>query len=154
MNQYSFDIKILEEKINFERESTFENFISQFQVFCSKVLCIKNGKYLYFYDKQEDVPKNIYFEYKKRRGEMTEYYFRDNTNSYCVFGRDSAKFFFPRIEEIDSPGITEKISIVDNIKKNDVIDSTDTSFFLTVLIDDDKEFIFHNPNYPLEIISK
>ena len=160
MNQYSFDIKLLEEKIIFEKESTFENFISQFQIFCSKILCVINGNSLQFYDKTEDIPKNIRFDYKKRRGKITEYYFKDNnTNAvYCVFGRDSAKIFFPNIDDVDSPGITENVSSnIFNFYKEEKLKNSEKDIIpssIIIIIDEGKEFKFNNPNYPLEIISK
>lgn len=100
----SFDIKIPEgHVVQFEQESTFENFIGQFQIFCPKLLCVIDGSCLRYYDKPGTLPSNIRFDYKQRRGKLTEYYFRDigNDSLYCVFGREAAKIFYPRIDEVD-----------------------------------------------------
>lgn len=104
----TFDIKIPEEHgIKFEQESTFENFIGQFQLFCPKLLCIIDGTTLRYYDKAASIPDNIRFDYKQRRGILTEYYFRDISTDtlYCVFGREAAKIFYSRIDEVDPGGI-------------------------------------------------
>lgn len=100
----SFDINIPEaSKVKFDQDATFENFIGQFQPFCSKLICVIDGTYLRYYDKTGPLPTNIRFDYKQRRGSLTEYYFRDiHTNTlYCVFNREAAKSFYPRIDEID-----------------------------------------------------
>lgn len=100
----SFDIKIPEgQTIQFSREATFENFIGQFQQFCPKLLCVIDGTYFHYYDNTTALPNNIRFDYKQRRGKLTEYYFRDigNDTLYCVFGREAAKIIFPRIDEVD-----------------------------------------------------
>lgn len=100
-----FSIKIPEGRlINFEQDLSFENFIGQFQVFCpTKLLCIVDGTSLRFYDRPGTIPVNIRFDYKQRRGKFIEYYFRDieNDSLYCVFGREAAKIFYPRIDDVD-----------------------------------------------------
>jgi hypothetical protein len=89
-------------KINIDQDITFENFVSQFQQFSDKILCIVNGTTLHFYDKNTVMP-NVRYEYKQRRGSLIEYYFRDmiNNNLYCVFGRDNAVLFYPNINQIE-----------------------------------------------------
>lgn len=126
MSQNSaFDVKIPQDYIvQFEREATFENFIGQFQPICSKLLCVVNGTSLHYYDKRNtpsreprangsanSLPKEVRFDYKQRRDKvggnsLTEYYFRDigNDNLYCVFGREAARIFYPRIDEVDPSG--------------------------------------------------
>lgn len=109
----SFDIKIPEgHMVQFNQEATFENFIGQFQQLCSKLLCVIDGTQLRYYDNANALPTNIRFDYKQRRGKITEYYFRDigNDTLYCVFGRESAKIIFPRIDEVDPSGANELIS--------------------------------------------
>ena len=114
MSQNSlFHIKIPEGNIvQFEQESTFENFIGQFQAFCPKLLCVVDGTCLRYYDNPVigdhapgagTLPNNLRFDYKQKRGVLTEYYFRDiGTDSlYCVFGREAAKIFYPRIDHVD-----------------------------------------------------
>ena len=98
------EIKIREERvINVEQLSSFENFVGQFQILCDKLLCIVDGTSLRFYDRRESIPTNIRFDYKQRKKNLTEYYFRDidNDSLYCVFGREAAKIFYPRIDEVD-----------------------------------------------------
>lgn len=101
---YTFDVKMEEEtKIKFCKETTFENFIGQFQLFTTKILCIINGKTLYYYDKSGPFPSNIRFTYKQKHDEIVEYYFRhiNNNISYCVFGRENAKIFYPNLDQVD-----------------------------------------------------
>lgn len=108
-----FDIKIPEgHVVQFEQESTFENFIGQFQLFCPKLLCVVDGSCLRYYDKPGTLPNNIRFDYKQRRGKLTEYYFRDigNDSLYCVFSREAAKIFYPRIDEVDPIDIKGKVN--------------------------------------------
>lgn len=105
-----FDIKVPEgHMVQFEQEATFENFIGQFQLFCPKLLCVVDGTSLRYYDKPGTLPTNIRFDYKQRRNKLTEYYFRDidNDSLYCVFGRDAAKIFYPRIDDVDPSGVSE-----------------------------------------------
>ena len=120
----SFDIKIPEgQSVQIEQEETFENFIGQFQQFCSKLICIIDGTTLRYYDKTEGLPKNIRFDYKQRRGKIVEYYFRDiQTESlYCVFGREAAKIFYPRIDEIDhSDTVTIDPNFVNVVMKEEI----------------------------------
>lgn len=100
----SFDIKLPEgQKVEFNQEATFENFVGQFQPYCAKLLCVVDGTSLHYYDKTGSVPTNIRFDYKQRRGSLTEYYFRDieTDTLYCVFGREYARIFYPRLDEID-----------------------------------------------------
>lgn len=106
----SFEIKTDDNfHVQFDNESTFEHFIGQFQLVCPKLLCIVDGTILHYYDKLSSLPNNIRFDYKQRRGKLTEYYFRDidNDSLYCVFGREAAKIFYPRIDLVDPGGISE-----------------------------------------------
>ena len=129
MSQNSpFDIKIPEGRmVRFEQEATFENFVGQFQLFCPKLLCVVDGTILRYYDKPGTLPTNIRFDYKQRRGPLTEYYFRDieTDTLYCVFGREAAKIFYSRIDEIDPNGI--KDMIVDITKQNTSFNKFNTS---------------------------
>lgn len=103
----SFDIKIPEgHYVRFEQDATFENFIGQFQQNCPKLMCVINGTNLRYYDNTTPLPNNIRFDYKQRRRSLTEYYFRDidDDTLYCVFGREAATIFYPRIDEIDPTG--------------------------------------------------
>lgn len=100
----SFELKIPgDNSVKFYQEETFENFIGQFQRFCPKLICIVNGTILRYYDRTSSLPNNIRFDYKQRRGTVTEYYFRDNNDDtlYCVFGREAASIFYPRINFVD-----------------------------------------------------
>jgi hypothetical protein len=109
-----FDVKIPEgHMVQFNQEATFENFIGQFQPYCSKLLCVIDGTILRYYDKMGTFPSNIRFDYKQRRGAQTEYYFRNigDDTLYCVFGRESALIFYPRIDEVDPSGRSELVKI-------------------------------------------
>jgi len=108
-----FSIKIPESYIlRINQESSFENIIGQFQMICSKILCVIDGTRLLIITTQEMIPSNIRFDYKQRRSKLTEYYFRDieNDTLYCVFGRTAAIIFFPRINIIDPSGSDEPIT--------------------------------------------
>jgi hypothetical protein len=109
--------------IQFGQEATFENFISQFQLFSTKLLCVIDGTCLRYYDNKGALPTNIRFDYKQRRGKLTEYYFRDigSDTLYCVFGREAAKIMYPRIDEVDPTGIVEHemlLNVANNNGKN------------------------------------
>lgn len=87
-----------------EAGATFEQFVSQFQVLCPKLLCVVNGTQLRYYNKRNEFPTTLQFAYKRRReAVMTKYYFRDTLTSdmYCVFGRTLAQIFYPRLNEVD-----------------------------------------------------
>lgn len=121
----SFDIKIPEgQVVTCPQEATFENFIGQFQLYCPKLLCVIDGTCLRYYDKKGDIPTNLRFDYKQRRNSLTEYYFRhiiDDT-LYCVFGREAASIFYPRINDVDPTGINE-------LSKPPTHQSTDSSIY-------------------------
>lgn len=78
---------------------------------------------------------------------ITEYYFRDiNTDSlYCVFGREAAKLFYPRIDEVDPNGKSELTPVQPIIQKIKSQPSTIT------IIDNGSIFTFPNPNYQIII---
>jgi hypothetical protein len=88
--------------VTITQNCSFEDFIAQFQASCSKLLCIINGKQLRYYDKKLELPMGLKFEYKHKYKDRTAYYFRDATNNtYCVFGREAAQQFYPRLDEVD-----------------------------------------------------
>ena len=89
--------------ITIKQDCSFEDFVAQFQTSCSKLLCVVNGKQLRYYDKKTELPIGLKFEYKHRCKDRTAYYFRDAINNkYCVFGREAAQQFYPRLDEVDS----------------------------------------------------
>ena len=88
--------------VTITQNCSFEDFIAQFQTSCSKLLCIVNGKQLHYYDRKAELPIGLKFEYKRKFSERTAYYFRDVvSNTYCLFGRETAQQFYPRLEEVD-----------------------------------------------------
>lgn len=129
----SFDIKILEgSSIQFSQEATYENFIGQFQQYCPKLICVIDGTSLHYYDKTSSLPTNVRFDYKQRRGTVTEYYFRDINDDtlYCVFGREAAAIFYPRINIVDSIVIPDSRNIdqeISNINSASVISRSNLS---------------------------
>ena len=168
---FQFEIKIPDGRpIQFPQDSTFENFISQFQVYCPKILCIINNVHLQYYDKNGVIPTNIRYDYKQKRNGLTEYYFRDidNNNLYCVFGRESAIIFYPRIDEFD-PLNRKRSEIITTINDDKIIKDTNTLSRKPLLqainpkkesnlypnniiiVDKGKRMQFPNPNYSVEI---
>lgn len=164
----SFDIKIPEGKeVKFTQEATFENFVAQFQPYTSKLLCVVDGTSLRYYDKTRALPGNLRFDYKQRRGTLTEYYFRDidNDTLYCVFGREAARTIYPRINEVDPVTKSEESHklLARNIPVEKPVKSTMTLFHESnpcetriaskhiVIIDKGIRFTFPNPDYPVEI---
>lgn len=114
----SLNINIPEGKlIQINQDVTFENFIGQFQTYCSQLLCVINGTSLRYYNKNNipnEIPTNIRFDYKQRREKVSEYYFRDidDDTLYCVFGREAALIFYPQLDNVDPNGSNEpKLSI-------------------------------------------
>lgn len=96
--------------VEFGQSVTFENFVGQFQKICPRILYVVDGVSLRHYDPtdptaNQSIPKNIRFEYKQSHDTFTEYYFRDiYTNQlYCVFNRDIAKTWYPRLDKVDPP---------------------------------------------------
>ena len=131
-------------KINFKQEMTFENFVGQFQESCPMILCIINGTILHYYQKGDNFPNDISFDYKHKRGEIMEYYFRDNTDEtlYCIFGRKNALSFYPKLSIYDQEAVkpVNKPIIEPMSSSNDII-----------INDRGTKLIFSNPNYPVEI---
>jgi hypothetical protein len=156
-----FDIKLPDGKlVHFDQDVTFENFVGQFQAGCPKLLCVVDGTVLRHYDRHGALPKNIRFDYKQVRNGIVEYYFRDiGTDSlYCVFGRDPARIFYPRIDEVDPEPASEPIStsIANTSVNTKVIPavpitvSSTTPLHITI-IDSGLTLKFPNPDYTLEV---
>lgn len=161
------DIKIPEgSKVEFRQDATFENFVSQFQPFCDKLLCVVDGTSLRYYDKMGPLPNNLRFDYKQRRGSYTEYYFRDidDQTLYCVFGRDSARVLYHRIDQIDpvdkeTPEAPKKKPIIQAIKpsmplfREKAINNKETvqRANQVIIVDKGVKFTFSDPNFPVEV---
>lgn len=76
---------------SFKQGLNFKQFLFQFQKYCPQLLCLHEDV-LYFYDKKEDLPKNLHF-----LGHKNEYYFADSEGKeYCVFNQDAATFLSPK----------------------------------------------------------
>ena len=83
----------------FDKNITFEDFISQFQKLTTQILCIKNHTTLNFYASTADfpyAPNQIRFDHKSSRNSNTEYYFVNinNNDIYCFFDYNIAKKYF------------------------------------------------------------
>lgn len=148
-----FDLKLPEGKLlHFGQDVTFENFVGQFQANCPKLLCVVDGTTLRHYDRHGALPKQIRFDYKQTWNGITEYYFRDmNTDSlYCVFGRITARIFYPRLDEVDPDDACK--SVADTSVS--VAPSTLDTVPLHIIIKDSGFTLkFPNPNYALEVRS-
>ncbi len=94
---------------------SINSFIGQLQNYCPKLICLVNGKYLKYYDKKANIPKNIRFEHKKDTGPVVEYYFKDcdDGSIYCVYGIDAAKIFYPQLNEYPMQNNKSYITIID-----------------------------------------
>ena len=102
--------------ISISQDSSFEDFVAQFQTSCSKLLSIVNGKQLHYYDNKAELPIGLKFEYKRKNKGCTAYYFRDiANNTHCVFGRSVALLFYNRLDEVD-PGLSELSNFPDKLK--------------------------------------
>lgn len=90
-------------RVIFEQEETFENFLGQFQTLSNKVLSVANGTTLRIFDSLNAIPAEIRFDHKQKHGSITKYYFQavENGTMYCVFGRDAARLFYPRLDKVD-----------------------------------------------------
>lgn len=168
----SFDIEIPEgRKVKLTQESTFEHFVAQFQPYTSKLLCVVDGTSLCYYDKSRALPANIRFDYKQRRGSVTEYYFRDidKNTLYCVFGREAARTIYPRIDHVDPinnsepplepivpsrPGLADIPINKPGRSKMPLFHEShpcETTSKHIVIIDKGVRLKFPNPDYPVEI---
>jgi len=135
-------------QITLEDQFSFENFVSQFQKYTEQILCIENGTLLRIYERVSDFPANVILDYKRKKTNLTEYYFRvpETNNRYCVFGRDKALNIFPRLDFVDKKSASEETVPV--IKDRMII----TPEFITI-IDKGIKISFPNPNYEIEIES-
>lgn len=102
----------IDDAINFENDATFENFIGQFQAVCGKLLCIIDGKRLKIYETVKSIPVGLQFEYTKNVAGVKEYHFVDpgTKTTYCVFGDEAVKIFFPSVEN----SVSQEVSIIEN----------------------------------------
>lgn len=144
------EVKVPEKwSVKIEQETTFENFVGQFQAFCPKLLCVVDGTCLRYYDKYTDIPKDIRYDYKQRRENLVEYYFRDihNDSLYCVFGREAAKIFYPRIDEVDVDK-TNGVKIEE--EKNGV--KIEAKKRVTI-VDKGIRYVFSNNDYSIEVLT-
>lgn len=145
-NRYmSYEIKV-PHAIKILQDIPLSNLVGQLQSYSPKLLCVINGNILHYYDKSSTMPNNLRFERKQRHDDITEYYFRDidDGTRYCVFGRDSAKHFFPRIDEVDPILKTQK-QINYHTKK--YIPPSDK---IVTINDNGNKICFTVPNYPVE----
>lgn len=94
--------------IQIEQDINIENFISQFQQYTDKIICVVNSNIIKYYDAKDKLPQNLRFDNKKRYNSDYQYYFRsiDDDDLYCVFGRNAAKMLFPRLDEIDQDNLS------------------------------------------------
>jgi hypothetical protein len=89
----------------------FESFAAQFQRHTSVILCLitkANSMTMRYYQKEGPFPKDITFVRKEKRDPI-EYYFRDSDSQYCVFSRENALRFYPKLNEVDPDGRSEII---------------------------------------------
>lgn len=89
--------KISNSEIFLSQDSTLENLAGQLQKNTDKLICVINGKHLRFYEKNENFPPTS-FSRKHEVNDVTEYYFIDSRNSYCIFDEMMAKIFNPGYE--------------------------------------------------------
>jgi hypothetical protein len=176
----TFDLSMPSNKsIEFGQSMTFENFIGQFQNLCPHILYVVDGTLLRYYepDDLQAIPKAIRFEYKQTHDTFSEYYFRDiNTNQrYCVFNRQVAKIWYPRLDLVDPPPssistnqpslststnrpslstlINQPLSMVDPLKEmSSILEKKDINYSgMITIIDRGKKMVFPYHNYPVEI---
>lgn len=105
------DIKLpSNSKIHIANDTNFESFMSQFQSHTHLILCIIDGKILRYYSREGPFPSDIVFD-RKNKGEPNEYYFKskETGTQYCVFSRENAVLFYPRLNEVDPTGRSEII---------------------------------------------
>jgi len=171
-NSISFDLKNSEfHSLKITQEASFENFVSQFQPYSPKLLCVIDGTILHYYDKSGPFPSNLRFDYKQRRSILTEYYFRDIHTDilYCVFGYDSAKLFYPRLDSVDSSSsiikfpslLTPSPLLTAPTTKSHILPPLKIPLFREliphlksspiIIIDNNVKLTFLNPNYPVEV---
>ena len=82
------------DKIQFEQNMTYSEFLEQFQNHASQLLCLIDNK-LHFYDKKEHIPKNIH----PTTNAKNCYHFEDDQGKqYTVFGIEAAKVFYPAMK--------------------------------------------------------
>ena len=81
------------------------------------MLCVvrgSNGATLRIFDETRTVPDNIKFEHTEEHSNFTSYYFRSDSETFCVFGREAARIFYPTIDkvvpifELEQPGLLSK----------------------------------------------
>ncbi len=78
-------------QITFQQNMTFSDFLEQFQNYASPLLCLIDNR-LHFYDKKENIPKNIH----PTTTIGNAYSFEDTENKqYTVFGIEAAKLLYP-----------------------------------------------------------
>ena len=142
------------------QDMSIYDFIGQFQLSSSKLLCIINGTTLHYYEDHQ-IPTDICFSNK----DGNKYYFIDNINMYCIFGEEAAKRFYPSIENelitddkssksikfkpLNMPRLSDKQTIAIN---NPIIKiSTEQEPDKIIITDKGREFIFPNCKPILEI---
>lgn len=120
-------------QISFNQGMTYSDFLEQFQNHAQQLLCLIDGK-LHWYDKKENIPKNIHPTLVKDN----QYHFEDDQGkTYIVFGIDASKLFYPpkpMVKDLPKPIIIEYI-------KDD----------LNLIIYHDQKYEFPRSNKILEI---
>lgn len=100
-------ITLNNEDIILSQDSTLENLAGQMQKNTDKLLCVINGKNLRFYEKNHHFQPTT-FARKHDVNDVTEYYFLDSVNHYCVFGEEMAQIFNPNFKASNNNNVRKK----------------------------------------------
>jgi hypothetical protein len=135
------------DNIKFTKGMKYSEFLVQFQNNSKKLLCLINYEILFYYEKKEDIPKNI----KLYNIDNNIYTFLDvdNITTYTIFTHKAASIFYPNIDiemnnkkNSSEPKKNKKLSIIERVS------TTDNNY---IIYDNGKKYIFPYINRKLHI---
>jgi len=138
---------MLSDFLNLSNDMTLEDLVKQLQGTSNKLLYVVNGEILKYYEKDKVPPLDVKLDrIKTGKNSLSEYYFRDEKNIYCVFGRECAELFYPKLIEFDKRSKESKSSEESkNPKKSREFSEK------IMIIDKGDCFKFTYYDYPIEI---
>ena len=149
---------ILSNKIEITQDQNIYDFVSQFQLLTSKILCLINKSRLHLYeDDDNDFPKKVKLSHKDRSNKlMTIYHFNDldTKDTYCLFGKQHTRRFLSNISNKSENSCRFryiKSSIGNNSTKSNCLVEIIENNEITIIDNDNTKMTFINYNPQLQI---
>ncbi len=105
------------DSITITQNMTLSRLLSQLQKHSNQLLCLVDSHHVIYFNQKKNLPKNITFIDYKNFNTDIEYYFKDDTHDYTIFGTHEACVFYPDLTKILNLEKKEKIKIIEYVGK-------------------------------------